>query len=358
MWTTNGKKTVSFTGGDLKVMCQAKVSIKELNKVTPLQPGLPPIWSRLPYLLLVHHPEGSDRHFWQQYRTFNSLLHQRNLHYYESWIPKNSGGIRSLMIPDLTLRLHQRFILRDILYYIPVSPYACAYRKGRGLRDLARPHTGHETLIHLDLADFFSHVTEQMVFESLLKETGYPKTVAGFLSRLCCYKGRLPQGACTSPALSNICFKDCDTALAALAQKHHTIYTRYSDDLYFSGNGVDATALIREAKELLASHGFAIRSDKTKILGKHQCQKVTALVVNEKLQVTRDYRRQLRQEVYYVKQFGSGARAALEAGDYEHYLHQLRGRISFVLYADPDNEEFQKAGDYIDILLANDQYHS
>lgn len=355
MWTTTGKKMVTFTGGDLTVMCQARVSIKEWNKVTPLQPGLPPIWSRLPYLLLLHHPEGSDRHFWQQYRTFNDLLQKRNSHYIQCQIPKNSGGLRTLMIPDPTLRFHQQFILRDILCHIPVSPYACAYHKGRGLRDLARPHIGHETLIHLDLADFFSHVTEQMVYEALLKETGYPKSVAGFLSRLCCYRGYLPQGACTSPALSNICFKACDTALAALAQKHNMVYTRYSDDLYFSGNGVDAGAVIRDVKTLVSSYGFSIRNDKTKVLGKHHCQKVTSLVVNEKLQVSRDYRRKLRQEIYYLKKFGWRADAALEAEYYAHYLYQLRGRISFVLYADPENEEFRNAAEYIDILLANYQ---
>jgi len=203
------KKTYSLTPRDLAVMHEAKVGFNEITSVNPKYAGLPPLWSRLPYLMLLHNEQKTSKYFWKEYREFDQLLTTRDSHYRRSRIPKNSGGTRELLVPDWDMRHHQRFIQKNILYKIPVSEHACAYHKRRGLTDLARPHIGHNTLIHLDIKDFFTSITEQMVFFSLLRETGYPKSVCGFLSRLCCYKRYLPQGACTSPALSNICFKVC-----------------------------------------------------------------------------------------------------------------------------------------------------
>ena len=351
------KKTYSLTPRDLAVMHEAKVGFNEITSVNPKYAGLPPLWSRLPYLMLLHNEQKTSKYFWKEYREFDQLLTTRDSHYRRSRIPKNSGGTRELLVPDWDMRHHQRFIQKNILYKIPVSEHACAYHKRRGLTDLARPHIGHNTLIHLDIKDFFTSITEQMVFFSLLRETGYPKSVCGFLSRLCCYKRYLPQGACTSPALSNICFKLCDEELAAFASQNNLSYSRYSDDIYFSGDNVKAKFVIAEVKSLLARHGFYLRSDKTKVLGKHQAQKVTAIVVNEKMQVSREYRRKLRQDIYYLKKYGEQSTGALAADDYDEYLYQLLGRVSFVLYVDPNNKEFLEKKDMIDEILYGRRYY-
>lgn len=349
-------KIYTLSPGDIAVMQEAKVTLQELARSVPKYEGMPHLWSRLPYLMLFHVGEHSSRHFWKEYRAFDDLLKTRDRHYRRSLIPKNSGGTRELLVPDGALQRHQRFIQTRILNNIPVSEHACAYRRQRGLIHLASPHIGHEVLIHVDIRDFFSSITEEMVFDALRRETGYPRNVAGYLSRLCCYKRRLPQGACTSPALSNICFKGCDGELADLAKEKGMAYTRYSDDLYFSGDGVDAKAVIREVSDILEAYGFHINSRKTRILGQHQAQKVTAIVVNDKMQVTRDYRRKLRQELHYLRRFGEGARAALEAVTYETYLHQLLGRVTFVLYADPENKEFTEAKAMLEDLIDQVRY--
>ena len=189
-----------------------------------------------------------------------------------------------------------------------------------------------------------------------MRETNYPQTVAGFLSRLCCYKRHLPQGACTSPALSNICFKECDSWLASLAKRNNLAYTRYSDDLYFSGDNVDAAAIIKEVRTILSPRGFALHNSKTKVIGQHQAQMVTAIVVNDKMQVPREYRRKLRQEVYYLKRFKEDARDVWKADSYQDYLYQLMGKISFVLYVDPCNKEFLEAKEMLDDILYTRRY--
>lgn len=332
-----------FSARDMSVIGQAGITVTEIMEHKPKIPGLPPLWSKLTYLMLADWANVEPKFFWKAYREFDELLENIDCHYAPAYIPKNNGGKRALMVPDETLRYHQRLILDSILRHIPISDYACAYRRGYGLVDLAAPHIGHETLIHLDIRDFFSSITEQMVFETLYRETGYSKTIAGLISRLCCYHRHLPQGACTSPALSNICFQQCDEQLAALADQHHLAYTRYSDDLYFSGNQVDVAAVVRGARSILEQHGFRMNSQKTRVSGQHQAQKVTAILVNKKLQVSREYRRKLRQELYYLERFGKNAAGVREAGSYDSYLYQLLGKVTFVLYVDPRNTEFLKA---------------
>lgn len=351
MQANKHSKTYSLSSRDLNIMRQIKAGFNEVTNVAPKHSGLPPLWSKTPYLMLFYDGGTTTKYFWKEYREFNELLKNRDSHYTHSYIPKNNGGTRELLVPDWGLRRHQRFIQKNILYKIPVSQYACAYHKRHGLTDLAEPHIGHETLIHMDIKDFFSSITEEKVFETLLQETGYKKTVAGYLSRLCCYKRYLPQGACTSPALSNICFKSCDTELASLAIRNNLAYTRYSDDIFLSGNDVDARHIIIEVKRILSQHGFCVHSEKTRVFGRHQAQMVTAIVVNDKMQVSRAYRRKLRQEIYYVRRFKENAKDAYCAESYVQYLHQLHGRITFVLYVDPENNEFTEARELLEKMI-------
>lgn len=351
MWFNTEHGLYHLSPCDIAVLGEAGISFNEIINCPSKYPGLPPIWSRIPYLMLLNDLQTSTKLFWKSYRHLDTLIKNADRHYSPAFIPKSNGNTRALMVPDDELRRHQWYIHRNILCRIPVSEYAFAYCKHRGLTDLAQPHIGQETLIHLDIQDFFSAITEQMVFDALLRETGYPKSVAGDLSRLCCYRHHLPQGACTSPALSNICFKPCDEEIAALAQQYQLAYTRYSDDLYFSGNAVDAPAVIRQVKAILARHGFRVRSDKTRILGKHQAQKVTAIVVNKKMQVSREYRRTLRQELYYLKRFKEHSEGARNAPSYQTYLYQLLGKVTFVLYVDPGNREFIEARNMLNRAL-------
>ena len=350
MYSGNNHKAYTLSARDLVLLQQVKADFTEITRTKPKYLGLPPLWSKLPYLMLQHDLQETTKYFWKEYRLFNGLLETRDRHYTRSQIPKSNGGTRELMVPDCELRYHQHFILHNILYKIPVSEHACAYHKHRGLTDLAAPHVGHDTLIHMDIRDFFSSITEQMVFEILMEETGYPKAVAGFLSHLCCYKNYLPQGACTSPALSNLCFKKCDEQIAMMARQHKLTYTRYSDDIYLSGNDVQSDEVIAEVKAIVQAHGFQLNKAKTKVLGPHQAQKVTAIVVNEKMQVSRAYRRQLRQELHYLKCYGPDAKHARSADSYLSYLNRLLGQIGFVLYVDPANQEFQNAQFFVEQL--------
>lgn len=350
-WDTR-KAVLSLTARDLAVMKQCRMGVGELVGRASANPALPPLWSVLSYVLFVNQ-NSSPARVWQEYRELNRLARQRDRWYYTARIPKNTGEMRSLRIPSFTLAWQQARIGRAILDKLPVSPYACAYRKGYRLLDCAAPHTGKAVLVHLDIRDFFGSIREEMVFEALVRETGYPKGLVRFLTRLCCFRGRLPQGACTSPALSNIVFRLCDDALAQLARHMGLEYTRYSDDLFFSGgSNTDTAALIGQVRKILTQHGFFLNSKKTKILRRDRCQRVVGIVVNEKPQVSRKYRRELLQELYYQEKFGADCYAAREAGDYGTYLNRLRGKVAYVLQVDPENRTFQEAGSRLSRQIA------
>ena len=329
--------------GDLQVLNQCGVSVMDILRRKPLFPRLPPLWSVLSYALLKSTTQ-SPVSFWIGYREIHTLAQNRHQYYRPLEIPKASGGTRKLCAPCGLLRTHQEYIQRTILDALPVDPHAFAYRKGVEIADCARPHLGQEVLLHLDLADFFGSITEDMVFECLHSATGYSGSLCRLLSRLCTYKNRLPQGAVTSPTLSNLVFRPCDEALAALAESHGMQYSRYSDDLFFSGRkDLPLGDLLLDIRSILLSYGFRVNRDKTTVRGQQHRQSVLGLTVNDRLQTNRTYRRQLLQELYYLERFGRGAKGALEAGDYLRYLQQLQGKVNYALHIDPENSKLQEA---------------
>jgi len=334
------KSTLSLNPVDLAVMCQSKMDISEIADQTVRNHM--PFWSILSYLLHSSHA-GTAPRFWEYYRETLLLAKKREQHYSTVYLSKSNGKKRILHVADWELSYQQRFILDEVLTQFPVSSCAYAYRKGISMADCAKPHIQQKTLIHLDIQNFFGSITENMVFCCLERDTVYSKQLLNFFARICCYKGYLPQGACTSPALSNICFRDCDDEIQTYAESNGLAYTRYSDDIYLSGDIADAGVVIRTVNDILRKRGFVLNREKTKVLHRNMSQRVLGLIVNDKLQVSRSYRRALRQELYYLKQYGTDAKGAQSAPSYLQYLYQLQGRIAYVLSVDPSNEEFQRA---------------
>ena len=352
------KKTFTLSSRDIMAISQAKVNFAELTQGRPNIHGLPPLWSKMAYVMVAYPNGESLKHFWVKYREISEIAANRDCYYRRAIIPKNGNGLRRLQVPRYELMWHQHFILKEILRRLPISEHACAYRKGVSLIDLAAPHVGNKILLHFDIKDFFHSIDEQKVFECLIRETGYSKSVCGFLSRLCCDHGHLPQGACTSPMLSNICFKPCDEEIALLASQHNLVYTRYSDDIYISGDIEDEIYFRGRIRCILARNGYQLNSAKTRALKKHQSQQVTSLVINEKLQVNRKYRRALRQEIHYIKRYREDARGARTADSYLEYLYRVQGKIAFVLFVDPENREFLAAKDFLTHAIDDYQFRT
>jgi hypothetical protein len=192
---------------------------------------------------------------------------------------KRDGSNRRLSAPTDRLKALQRALLRGYLERLPVHPAATGFRKGLSAIDNARRHSGQRTVITADIEDFFDHTTIARI-EALFREYMWDTTTTAILTRLCTFHGALPQGAPTSPVLSNLVNVRLDAALTRLVLKSGGIYTRYGDDLSFSWAHSGPPAQVkREVKRLLLDHGYRLnrrkgwrvyevqRGDKPKVTG-------------------------------------------------------------------------------------------
>ena len=273
-------------------------------------------------------------------------------HYFPTEIPKRDGTARKLLIPDTIIMSMQRRILDGILKYIKPSRYATAYAPKTNIKQNAQPHIGKKYILKTDISDFFGSISFEQVYSAAFNTRLFPKQIGVMLTSLCCYDGYLPQGAPTSPALSNLVMKNFDNNIGSWCEKHGISYTRYCDDMTFSSDR-PLYNVLQKVTKMLDEMGFELNAKKTKFVTSSSRQSVTGLTVNERLSASKDYKRNLRQEVYYALKFGfedscvRGGRS--EFFDQEHhfmeesYYHSLLGRIRYVLFVESDNEWFQEA---------------
>lgn len=271
-------------------------------------------------------------------------------------IPKRNGKLRTLEIPNALLNGCQGDIKKDLENVANCSCYAEAYQKGKSLKNTVNKHINQEILVKLDIKNFFGSITSELVKRNVFQgETG------NFMAELCCYNGHLPQGACTSPIISNLVMKNFDDELGRFCEKHGINYSRYSDDMFFSGS-FNPGMIIRKVKEMLKKLGMKLNNEKTIVAGHSSRQMVLGVIVNEKMQLPSEYRRQIRQEVYYCSKYGvinhimkTNKEKYIERDqnndiifvDIIRYLNSLIGKISYALYINPQDS---KMADYYNTI--------
>lgn len=230
-------------------------------------------------------------------------------HYTELWHPKRSGGRRLIEAPRPKLKRIQRRINREILAQIPLHPAATGFVRGRNCTDHAARHASEDVVVTLDLKDFFTTVAAGRV-HAIFRCLGYPHDVARVLTGLVTTTtpseviaslpagersqwrtAHLAQGAPTSPALANLACNRMDRRLSALARSLNASYSRYADDLAFSGDrGVTfdgGAPLLETVEEIVRDCGFRVNARKTRIMRQGRRQQVTGIVINQHLNVPR-----------------------------------------------------------------------
>jgi retron-type reverse transcriptase len=286
----------------------------------------------------------------KQLACLYALSNNAEKHYKQIKIKKSDGSMRHILTPDPLLKYVQRNILRRVLYGMPVSDHATAYREGISIVDNAAVHTGQKQILKMDITRFFDHIFFPAIYGGVFHANIFPPGTAALLTYLCTYCSYLPQGAPTSAAISNLIMRPFDTDMADWCARRHVRYTRYCDDMTFSGD-FDAVAVEHKVRELLGSMGFSVNKGKTKLLSSDTRQIVTGIVVNVKPQVSRAYRRRLRQEVFYCEKYGvfshlDWRRDHIRATDYAsaiRYLNSLLGKINYVLQVNARDAAFIKA---------------
>ena len=273
-------------------------------------------------------------------KTLYGLSNNIEKHYRNAYIPKRDGSKRKLSVPDLILSKVQRSIADNILAGYPVSKYAKAYKTGSSVIHNALPHVRKKKILKLDIDAFFDHILYSQVKDVVFYKEKYSEPIRVLLTMLCYYKDSLPQGAPTSPAITNIIMYDFDETVGAFCNEKSIAYTRYCDDMTFSGD-FDEKEVISFVKNELSKLGLHLKNRKTSVIPATKRQRVTGIVVNEKVNVAKEYKKKIRQELYYIRKFGlDGHLNKIGVFDQEKYLLSLKGRIAFVLQTMPNDGEF------------------
>ncbi len=217
--------------------------------------------------------------------------------YRKVFIKKRAGGERRLLVPDKHTKALQLKLLYRILRRLRAHDRAFGFERGRSIVHNALPHAGQSVVVRLDVVDFFSSTAADRL-ERYFRRIGWNKAAAELLVRMTTHDNGLPQGAPTSPRLSNLVNYLLDVQMTRLAERWKGQYTRYADDITFSfpkDYPRHVRGVIQKAGRILKAHGYQMhRRRKLNIRRQHQQQMVTGLVVNESVNLPRWRRRQLR----------------------------------------------------------------
>lgn len=266
----------------------------------------------------------------------SSVVNCPDEHYRVFKIPKRQGGYRTISAPYPALLECQQWINKHLLSVIKVHPAAHGFIQERSIITNAKEHLAKTCLLRMDLENFFPTITIRRVI-SVFRQLGYPENVSFYLARLCCSHEVLPQGAATSPGLSNIIARKLDSRLYGLSIKFDLQYTRYADDMVFSGDRIPEY-FQQIVEEIVEEEGFRINHNKTHLTAASGRRVVTGLSVNgQTLKVPKSYKRKLRQEVHYILSFGYFSHTSkLKIRD-PFYIDSVHGKLIFWKSIEPDN---------------------
>lgn len=274
--------------------------------------------------------------------------------YREFEIARRSGGSRVICAPIKPIKEIQR-TLADLLIkaYTPSPAHVHGFVAGRSIVSNAEPHRRQVWVLRTDLVDFFPSINFGRVRGMFMAYPfDCPEDVATILAQICCHRNELPQGAPTSPIVSNFICRGLDKELAKLAKVERCHYSRYADDITFSTNRTTFPQALafREGSEtfsghrlnaIISEHGFKLNDKKTRLIHRAQRQRVTGLVVNNKPSTPREYARSLRKTLYIWRTYGQEAAEAAFATTNPHpnwppnkprprFADVIRGRVQYV----------------------------
>lgn len=267
------------------------------------------------------------------------ILNNVSGHYQEFWMRKRSGGYRMISAPDKDLQAIQSTIYSRILSSVTiVHPAAVGFRCGRSVVDNAAPHLGKRYVLKMDIHDFFGSIRSPRVRQTF-KKIGYPENVSKVLGAVCCLHRHLPQGAPTSPALSNIVGYEMDRKLAALAAEYGLTYTRYADDLTFSGDVFPKEQIIPQVKRIIRDEKFEPNHKKTHFMNQSSRKIITGVSVASgvKLTIPKSKKREIRKNVYFILTKGLAEHQRRIGSHDPAYLKRLIGMLCYWRAIEPDN---------------------
>lgn len=301
------------------------MNLNEISTRTELADFLEIPIHKLTYILYVKHPHS-------YYETFE--------------IPKKNGELRTIHAPKKELKYIQTKLLAALSAHVTkynlvnatTENISHAFKKNKSIFTNASYHKDKRYILNVDLKDYFEHFHFGRVRGYFHKNKMFclPIEIATIIAQLTCYNGSLPQGAPTSPIITNLICNILDMHIIKLARKYGLHYTRYADDMTFSTNRKDFPqtyiSFLNDLKSEIESFGFEINENKTRLIYNTSRQEVTGLVVNKKVNVCKSYYKETRAMAHRLYTTGS-----FQISDIEGTINQLNGRFSFINQADKYN---------------------
>ncbi len=276
--------------------------------------------------------------------------------YIEFRIPKKSGGYRTIHSPQGSLGIVQRKLSQVLYAVYQPRPSVHGFAASRSIITNAKAHVKKKFILNLDIKDFFGSINFGRV-RGMFVANPYKldKKVATVLAQICCFDNKLPQGAPTSPVVSNLICAKMDSELQRFSKQYGLLYTRYADDITLSSNrnelptslvssyekGFNHVVLGDELRAIIEENGFQINEAKVRLAYKTQRQEVTGLIVNQTVNVSRKYVRNIDGTLHAWEKYGLEAATetyrakyaktvTLPGKDLAPFLDSLRGKIEFV----------------------------
>lgn len=229
------------------------------------------------------------------HRLIYSLTNNKFHHYRQFSLKQKNGKLRKISAPRTYLKVVQWWILSNILENGICPDYVHGFVKNKSFWTNATFHEGSKHILNVDIKDFFPSISASDCKDVFLS-MGFTGDVASQLADLCTFNDELPQGAPTSPMLANFVCGQLDSALSGLANEKGYKFSRYADDITFSTEGDEkiSSAFLTQVTAIVLQHGFELNLKKTQYMGRGDCMEVTGLVVNEKAQMPRAWRKKVR----------------------------------------------------------------
>lgn len=274
--------------------------------------------------------------------TLATICHSPHDYYRTFQIPKRAGGLREISVPRPILMKLQRWVLANILEHVEVHESAHGFIKNRSIITNAQQHLGSNQLLKIDILNFFPSISSNKV-RSLFAEIGYSDPVASALTRICTKNSSLPQGAPTSPAISNLAAKGIDIRIASHCAGEGLTYTRYADDIAISGENI-APSVKRKVIEILAEADLKIHPSKSRFYGPNDRKIIAGISISSgKLMPPKAFVRSVRQDVFHVKTKGLLAHMSATDNFDPIYLERLLGKIAFWKHVTKNSDQSLQA---------------
>ena len=280
------------------------------------------------FLLMLNSEDGKSRNIWTK-KSFEFLYRSVNRQYFEFTIPKKSGEERKICAPKKQLKLVQKKIAQILELYYKPNAFCHGFVAGRSIITNAEIHTNKNYVLNIDLEDFFPSIKLNRIVKAIEnKPFNFSPEMAKIIARIACKDGGLPQGSPVSPLISNICCERLDIDINAFSVMNKLSYSRYADDITFSGYRriFDDNFFSNLGKIIGGKHRFRIKESKTRIQTRNKRQEVTGVVVNDKLNVNRNYIRELRAMIHYFKMGKAEKNAFFVISGKLEFLKMIKGK--------------------------------